>query len=88
MDTAPLVVLQMGDWMGGGWILGLLGMVVFALLVAAVALVFARFVAVPLAEGMDAGDDDAVEVLRRRFARGEIDEEEFERRAESLRRGQ
>lgn len=34
--------------------------------------------------GGDTGSTDALEVLRRRFARGEIDEAEFERRKRRL----
>ena len=87
MDIVALVVLQMGDWMGGGWWFGVVGMVVWALLLAAVVLVVVRLVILPVVEGLDDGPgDDAIEVLRERFARGEIDEEEFERRAETLRR--
>ena len=88
MGSASAIVIQtMGDWMGGGWWLGMVGMVVWALLLAAVVLVVVRLVVLPVVEGMDEGaGDDALDVLRERFARGEIDEEEFERRAETLRR--
>jgi len=87
MDVAPLVVLQMGDWMGGGWWLGVVGMVVWAPLLAAVVLVVVRFVILPVVEGMDEGPgDDALDLLRERYARGDVDVEEFERRTETLRR--
>jgi len=90
MNTA--LVLQMGDWMGTGWWFGMVGMVVWALLLAGVVYVVVRLVIIPLVEGAEGAavcietGDDALAVLRERFARGEIDEEEFERRAEVLRR--
>ena len=90
MDTA--LVLQMGDWMGGGWWFGVVGMVVWALLLAGVVYAVVRLVIIPVVEGAEGAairvetGDDAMTVLRERFARGEIDEEEFERRSEILRR--
>lgn len=38
------------------------------------------------AEGPEAGGDSAEEILRKRFARGEIDAEEYERSLEVLRK--
>ncbi|MFB6104813.1 MAG: SHOCT domain-containing protein [Halobacteriaceae archaeon] len=76
---------QMGmDWTGWG---GIFAMIVFALLIAAVALVLVRVLIVPAAETTSRrGSDPARELLRERFARGEIDEEEYERRLERLNR--
>jgi len=87
MDSVA-TVLQMGDWMGSGWWMGTIGIIVWALLLAAIVFVVARLVIVPLVEGVEGGrgsDDSAMAVLRERYARGEIDDEEFERRAEALR---
>jgi len=81
--------LQMGPGVWGGWWVGILGMVVWALVLAAVVYAVVRLVILPVVEGADARagpEDDALAELRQRFARGEIDEEEFERRAEVLRR--
>lgn len=76
-------------WMGWG---GILAMVVFALLLAAVVLAVVRLVFVPVLESTEpsaAGRpaaDAALTELRNRFARGEIDEEEFEERWSVLER--
>jgi putative membrane protein len=87
---SPIVPLQMGDWMWwGGWWIGVVWMVVWALLLAAVVYAVVRLVILPLVEGTERTSgphDGALAVLRERFARGDIDEEEFERRAEFLRR--
>lgn len=75
-------------WMGWG---GILAMVVFALLLAAVVLAVVRLVFVPIVESTEpaAGrpaSDAALTELRNRFARGEIDEDEFEERRSVLER--
>lgn len=75
-------------WMGWG---GLLWMVVFALLLAAVVFAVVRLVFVPVVEATEpeAGRpaaDAALTELRNRFARGEIDEDEYERRRAVLER--
>jgi putative membrane protein len=65
-------------WMGGfGWLWGpvVMLLVVGLPLVAAVVL---------LRERRDGGDGDALTVLRQRYAAGEIDDEEFERRRDRL----
>lgn len=68
----------------------LLVVVVGALLLAVVVLVFVRLVIEPVIDQLEAAEDtgrgDAMDTLRERFARGEIDEDEFERRAAVLRR--
>lgn len=74
-------------WMGWG---GILAMVVFALLLAAVVLAVVRLVFVPVVESTEPAAarrpaaDAALTELRNRFARGEIEEEEFERRRSVL----
>jgi putative membrane protein len=68
----------MGGGMGGGF--GLLWLVVLIGLVAVAVGAF-RSHSLPSAKA-----DTAMETLRRRYARGEVSEEEFARRRESLRR--
>lgn len=78
-------ILQMGGGMGG-WTLGFLGP--FLGLLVMVAIVFALW-SVFTTSTSTGGDsnraDDGMETLRRRYARGEIDEETFEARARTLR---
>jgi len=64
-----------GPAWGGGWLLWPL-------------LALTVLVGVPVAGYLrlaDSGGDDALTVLRERYARGDIDEEEFERRRSALR---
>ncbi len=71
---------------GGGWF-GSIFMIIFwvVLIVALVALT--RWL---LASGRDKGDDgkasrdEALDILRKRYARGELDKEEFEQRKRDL----
>jgi len=77
----------MWGWMSGwGWTLMVLAMVGFwALIIAGIVLV-ARALSRPRDDG-SAGPgkaQDALEILRERFARGEIDEEEYRRRRATL----
>ncbi|MFB6353577.1 MAG: SHOCT domain-containing protein [Halobacteriales archaeon] len=87
MDPLLLRLLQFGpfhDPVAAGWMgwAGLLWMVGFALLLAVVVL--------PVIEATDSTDrapteaDPARAALRERFARGEIDEAEFDRRLDVL----
>lgn len=75
----------MGGWMGdgaGGW--GALGWAwALTWLLLPVALV-AGAAALFLRSRGDGGGEDALVVLRERYARGDIDEEEFDRRREKL----
>lgn len=67
----------------GWW--GIIFLVVLVLLTAAVVAVLARSGSsrpMQMAEGP--GEDEAMEVLRRRYAEGEIDEKEFESRRRKL----
>lgn len=70
-----------GDHMGGGWwwVMGI-GWLVFLALVAGVAVVLIRHYGGSSAERSSAG-----QLLDERFARGEIDEDEYRRRRDALR---
>ena len=77
---------------GGGWLFGPIMMVIFfALLVGAIILIL-RLIGVDMGGNAGSGggggaarkDDDPLEILRMRFARGEIDREEFEERRKAL----
>ena len=76
-------------WMHGGWGwgFGMAGMVLFWLAVV-VALVFATRVLIGRPGARDGGTGHAVEtpleILRRRYARGEIDREEYEEKKRDL----
>jgi len=92
ISFATVTVAQMGrnGWMGGAEWVQLLWMIVWALLLAVVVLAVVRVLFVPVLDGLDfdTGEEDgdsALATLRERYARGEIDEEEFERRASYLR---
>ena len=63
-------------WMGLGWLVGL---AVLALLV----WVVARAVGSPI---QPRGEDSPETILKRRYARGEVDREEYERRLTDLRK--
>lgn len=71
------------DMNGWGWAWMSIWMVVAVAAVVAIVLVLARG---SFSEDRRRRDDNALEVLRRRFASGEIDEEEFERRRTRLER--
>jgi putative membrane protein len=66
---------QIGWWMGGWWFLGI------ALLILIVAIISRT------AGGFAPRAEDAPEaILKRRYARGEVEREEYQRRLEDLRR--
>lgn len=68
----------------GGWFMGPVMMLIFiALLVGAIILV-ARFMGWKPASGGGHSDDRSLFILRERFARGEIDQAEFEARRKAL----
>jgi len=75
---------QMGDWdryhdggMGWGWLV----MVILIVLVVAVTVLLVRH----FSDGGRISHPGAEQVLAERFARGEIDEEEFRKRRDALR---
>jgi putative membrane protein len=70
---------ESGDWW---WPMGI-GMLFWIVLVAVAVWFIVRAVNAPRREG---SGEDAEELLRRRYAAGEIDAEEYERRLEVLRR--
>lgn len=70
--------------MGGGWFMGPIMMLIFfALLVGAVVLVV-RLLGRGFGSSTGAESDRALYVLRERFANGDINEEEFEKRKRIL----
>lgn len=78
-------ILQMGGGMGG-WTVGFLGPFVGLLVMVAIVYALWHVLTSGTSVGGDSnGADDAMETLRRRYARGEIDEETFEARARTLR---
>ena len=76
-----------GDWGWGGWILMMVSMVLFwALLITAVVLVVRYLVSSPRGgPSPAAGPLPADNLLAERYARGEIDDEEYQRRLTMLR---
>lgn len=80
---------MMDGMMGGGWIMMLLGFVLFVLVVAAlvagvVYLARGRNSARGSPTGQAPGDDSARRSLDERYARGEIDTDEYEERRRHL----
>ncbi len=78
---------RMGGMMGGGWVMMAVGFLLVLAIIAAV-VVGIMFLVRPRESGGSrdaAGDRQApIDVLRERFARGEIDRDEFERRRKTL----
>jgi putative membrane protein len=70
-------------WMGGYW---LFGVVFWALGIAAVVLLILSLVrrTTGLRRGWYGGEPDALEIARRRYARGEITKEQFEQMKKDL----
>jgi putative membrane protein len=72
----------MGSWWMGGW-----GWLWFALIVLVIVLLVVWITRRLGPEGSRGGGDEALRILEERFARGEIDREEFEERRRTLRGG-
>jgi putative membrane protein len=88
----PGGMMGQGGMMDGGWgVLGILGLLVQLLfwggLVAVIVWAVVRITANRQGGGADAktGENSAEEVLKQRFVRGEIDQEEYEERRRVLR---
>jgi putative membrane protein len=69
-------------WMGGMWGIGMMFMMLFfwVLIIAAIVL-GVRWL---MSEGKERRSDSALEILRQRYARGEINKEEFEAKKKDL----
>jgi len=69
-------------WMGGAWGIGMMFMMLlFWILVIAALVLGIRWL---MGQGKEARSDSALEILRQRYARGEIDKEEFETKKRDL----
>lgn len=75
-----------GYWGGPwhGWFMGPLMMLVFLALVAVVVVLVVRWIGAPAGSREDSRQNTPLEILRERFARGEIDKTEFEERRKAL----
>ena len=71
------------SWMWGAWGLGMMVMmlVFWGLVIAGIVLAIRWFAG----QGERSGSDRALDILRERYARGEIDKDEFEARRRDLR---
>jgi putative membrane protein len=69
-------------WMGGAWGVGMMFMMLlFWILVIAALVLGIRWL---MGQGKEARSDSALEILRQRYARGEINKEEFEAKKRDL----
>ncbi|MBU1227457.1 MAG: SHOCT domain-containing protein [Actinobacteria bacterium] len=85
--TPPIVSADPGDWGhmdGWGWGMGVFGWLFMALIVVSVAWMI--WSTTRAGDRRTSPGSTALEVLDERFARGEIDREEYLRRKEDLRR--
>lgn len=73
---------------GGGWGMGFGGpfMVLFWVLVIVVIVVLVKWIVDQSPAGKRGSDKSALEILRERYARGEIDREEYEQKRRDLER--
>jgi putative membrane protein len=86
---AALVLLQAHGWypMGGwGWGMMIISLIFWIIILAIVAWLFYRLFSGARGVGRRPDEGRAEEILRERFARGEIDSATFERMLEDLRR--
>ncbi len=88
--SKELSVPMMDGMMGGGWVMMLLGFLLFILVVGAVvagAVYLVRALSKPSDSAPAAqsrGSGSAQRILEERYARGEIDKEEYEERRRGL----
>ena len=76
-----------GHMWGGGahWIFGPIMMILFIAVIVAVVILVGRWLGSAGGAGAGARPKAALNILEERFARGEIDKEEFEQRRQALR---
>jgi putative membrane protein len=74
-----------GHMMGGGWILGPVMMILFVAVIVAVVVLVVRWLGGAGSGGAGTQPKAALDILEERFARGEIDKDEFEARRQALR---
>ncbi len=84
-DAAGEGAHEYGHMMGGGWIFGPIMMILFVALIVAVVVLVVRWLGGAGGGGAGARPKAAQDILEERFARGEIDKEEFEQRRQALR---
>ncbi len=76
---------MMGNWWGFGWSGGIFMIVFWVVVVLALILLIKWLVqSSGRNKTVDGGSDQALEILRERYARGEIDKEEFEVKKKDL----
>ncbi|WPZ37175.1 SHOCT domain-containing protein (plasmid) [Thalassobaculum sp. OXR-137] len=68
----------------GGWFMGPVMMLIFIAFLVGAVLLIARFLGWHPASGDGRSGDRSLSILRERFARGEIDQAEFETRRKAL----
>lgn len=73
---------MMGGY-GGGW-LGSIIMVAFWVAVIVGIVLLIRWLVVSTKSGVSGAEDSALEILKKRYARGEIDKKEFEQKKKDL----
>ena len=87
---AMCVAQPMMEWMGGmGWMVMVFMMLIWVLVIAAIVVGVVLLVRAIGGSGSPSarsgGSSEAMDILEERFARGEIDREEFEERRRTLR---
>ncbi|MGM0561234.1 MAG: SHOCT domain-containing protein [Pseudomonadota bacterium] len=93
VTAAPAALAQSGNSYGyhmmdgwGGWFMGpIMMLLVFGLLILGVVLVLRALGIGDSTHSKGNSQDRALEILKERFARGEIDEEEYQNRKKHLR---
>ncbi len=80
-DVAGEGAHEYGHMMGGGWIFGPIMMILFVAVVVAIVVLVVRWLG---GAGGARGSKSALDILEERFARGEIDQEEFQQRRQAL----
>lgn len=89
--TAPAAMADTGEgyvgyhhMMGGGWFMGPFMMMVLIVFLVGAGIYALRHLSQTAKPGAEGEHDSALTILRERFAKGEIDREEFEERRKAL----